>query len=141
MASKYDDALNILAVFHFVIGGLMLFFASVPMVMVLVFNFANWFGGMHGPRMHDAVPATIFMTFMGFVVLSVVVLGICVISAGRCLMKKRGYVFCMVVAAILCIFFPLGTLLGVFTIIVLMQDEVRRMFEGGRSGVVESEGK
>jgi hypothetical protein len=41
--------------------------------------------------------------------------------------------YCLVVAGIECIFMPFGTVLGVFTIIVLMRPSVRNLFgvEGG----------
>jgi len=38
--------------------------------------------------------------------------------------------FCLIVAGIICIFMPLGTILGVFTIIVLVRPSVKAMFEG-----------
>ena len=48
--------------------------------------------------------------------------------AGRYLTKQKNYVFCLVMAGVICMFFPFGTVLGVFTIIVLMRDSVRESF-------------
>ena len=53
--------------------------------------------------------------------------------AGRSLARHRRYTFCLVVAAILCLFVPFGTLLGVFTIIVLVRSTVRARFLGAVS--------
>jgi hypothetical protein len=36
----------------------------------------------------------------------------------------------MVIAALLCMFMPFGTVLGVFTIIVLVRDSVKALFNG-----------
>ncbi len=49
--------------------------------------------------------------------------------AGRKLATRRGRVFCIVVAALSCFSFPLGTALGVFTLIVLMRPSVQALFE------------
>ena len=45
----------------------------------------------------------------------------------------------MVVAGVACTFAPLGTALGVFTIIVLMRDSVKELFEAGTPGLDSTE--
>jgi hypothetical protein len=54
---------------------------------------------------------------------------VCIICAGRYLALQVRYMFCMVMAAIECIFMPFGTVLGVFTIVVLARPSVKEMFE------------
>ncbi len=48
---------------------------------------------------------------------------------GRKISKFRSYTFCMVGASISCLFMPLGTVLGVFTIINLNKPEARQLFQ------------
>lgn len=48
--------------------------------------------------------------------------------AGRFLSGRKKYMFCFVIAAIDCMFAPVGTILGVFTIIVLLRDSVKELF-------------
>ena len=48
--------------------------------------------------------------------------------AGRCLRRRRRYTFCLVVAAISCAFVPFGTVLGIFTLVVLTRPGVKPMF-------------
>lgn len=60
------------------------------------------------------------------------VLAICIAIAGRRLKTYRSYTYCLVIAAIECIFMPLGTVLGVFTIIVLMRPAVKELFDGSQ---------
>ena len=55
------------------------------------------------------------------------------IAAGRKLRGRRSRMFCLVIAGIECAFVPLGTVLGVFTIIVLVKDSVKAMFEANRT--------
>lgn len=49
--------------------------------------------------------------------------------AGRNLVARRRHTFCVVVAALSCMFMPFGTALGVFTLIVLMRPSVKALFD------------
>jgi hypothetical protein len=69
-----------------------------------------------------------FMLMGGAFVLGGWALGFAMIYAGRCLKKRERYTFCLVVAAISCLNMPVGTALGVFTIIVLMRPSVKELF-------------
>lgn len=57
-------------------------------------------------------------------------LSIALFLAGKFLKQQKRYTFCLVMAAISCLFAPLGTVLGVFTIIVLVRDSVKNLFNG-----------
>ena len=59
-------------------------------------------------------------------------LAVLMIVAGRFLAKRQHRTFCIVVAAMACLFMPFGTILGVFTIVVLMRESVQALFEGGK---------
>ena len=52
----------------------------------------------------------------------------CVALAGRELARHGGYTYCLIVAAIECLFMPFGTALGVLTLIVLMRPSVKAQF-------------
>lgn len=52
--------------------------------------------------------------------------------AGYLLARRRGYFFCLVMAGIACTFSPFGTVLGVFTLLVLLRSSVKQLF--GRTG-------
>ena len=56
-------------------------------------------------------------------------LAVCAIIAGRKLKHRKNRTFCMVVAAIECLNMPLGTLLGVFTLVALTQESVSARFQ------------
>jgi hypothetical protein len=59
-------------------------------------------------------------------------LAICLLIAGSYLTSRKHYTFCLVIAAISCMLMPFGTVLGVFTIIVLMRPSVKEMFEADK---------
>lgn len=50
------------------------------------------------------------------------------LAIGR-LRRKTGYTFLTVVSAINCVNMPLGMALGVFTLIVINRDEVKRVLQ------------
>jgi hypothetical protein len=54
----------------------------------------------------------------------------CILMAGRCLSRRKGYSFALVMACVECLFVPFGTILGVFTIVVLSRESVRALFSG-----------
>jgi hypothetical protein len=56
------------------------------------------------------------------------------VFAGRCLRQRRRWMATVVISAINCLNVPLGTLLGVFTIVVVAGDG-RAFFEGQRAAV------
>ncbi|MDX1682946.1 MAG: hypothetical protein R3336_07500 [Phycisphaeraceae bacterium] len=51
--------------------------------------------------------------------------------AGYLLARRKGYMYCMVIAVIESTSFPLGTVLGVFTLVTLLQPEVQELFGRG----------
>ena len=55
-------------------------------------------------------------------------LAVCILLAGRFLSQHKHYMFCLVIAGLLCMITPFGTMLGVFTIIVLVRPSVKLLF-------------
>jgi hypothetical protein len=53
---------------------------------------------------------------------------IVVLIAGRCLSRRKHYTFCFVVGCVGCMVMPFGTVLGVFTILVLNRQSVKELF-------------
>ena len=56
------------------------------------------------------------------------ILAIALLLAGVKLWKKKSRTFCLIVAGVECLSFPLGTLLGVFTLTTLNKDSVKKLF-------------
>jgi hypothetical protein len=56
-------------------------------------------------------------------------MAICILMAGRSLARQRRYLFAFVIACLECFFIPpFGTILGVFTIVVLSRESVKALF-------------
>jgi hypothetical protein len=77
-------------------------------------------------------PPAFFGWFMVGIALLFILAGwafaVVVFLAGRFIASRKHYTFCFVVACIECMFMPFGTVLGVFTIIVLMRQSVKNLF-------------
>lgn len=72
-----------------------------------------------------------FISFASVFILLGFALAICNFLAGKFLKQHSKYMFCFVLSCINCAFAPLGTVLGVFAIIVLVRDSVKALFNGG----------
>jgi hypothetical protein len=71
-----------------------------------------------------------FMGAMGFgIFLFTVALAAAKLRTAFCIKRRRSRTFCMVVAGIGCLGIPYGTILGVFSFIVLGRDSVARTFD------------
>ena len=61
----------------------------------------------------------------GVLAASIVPLGILICLSGHWIAKRRNRIASMVIAGFCCLIFPLGTLLGIFTFVVLNDEEVK----------------
>jgi hypothetical protein len=66
----------------------------------------------------------IFVGVGSFLFLLAITMAICILIAGRCLSRRKGYSFAPVIACIESLFVPVGTILGVFTIIARSRESV-----------------
>lgn len=131
MASETEQ-LRLLAIFHFVVAGIAGLFALFP-ILHLALGLALVSGVL--PDTEAEPGATLvgwfFVLFASTWILCGLAFAVCMAVAGRNLMARRRYTFCLVMAGVACAFVPFGTVLGVFTIILLMKDSVKAMFEPG----------
>ncbi len=100
--NKAQEYLSLLSIFHYIIGGVVAFYSLLPL------TYWNLFG------------ATCFL--LGET------LAISTIVSGRWLRKYKGYWFSLIVAFLLCIYLPLGTVLGILTIVVLSRQSVKQLY-------------
>jgi hypothetical protein len=126
------DHVKLLSIFHFVGAGLGLLGILFVLGHYAIFStiFSNpkmWENQKQGPP-----PPEIFAMFkwmyLAFGLWFFTSLTLNLISA-FCLRARRARTFSLVVAAINCLHIPLGTVLGVFTLIVLVRDSVRELYE------------
>jgi hypothetical protein len=131
------DQIKILAIFHFVVAGIAGLFACFP-IFHLTMGISMLTGGFfpEGTTPTDMpFPFPLFGLMFTLIPAAMILFGwafaICLAISGYFLTKRQRWLFCMVMAGISCIFTPFGTVLGAFTIIVLMRPSVKELFNYG----------
>ncbi|HEU6449689.1 MAG TPA: hypothetical protein VFV23_14750 [Verrucomicrobiae bacterium] len=71
----------------------------------------------------------IFIVFASLFILAGWTFAAFVVVTGRFLARRKHHTFCFVMAAVECMFMPFGTVLGAFTLAVLMQEPVKQLFQ------------
>lgn len=135
-----QNYLDILAISYYVVGALAGLLACLALLYVGLGGVMAFNPHAFGP---DEPPQ-----FVGCLVLSMGLFGlalgwafaIAMIWAGRCLAARRRYEIVVVMAVVGCVFTPLGTILGILTLILLVQPEVKALFAGKGAAVAEAEG-
>lgn len=122
------EHLGLLSIFYYVLGGLTALISCafiIYIIMGLVFLVGSQGNGGASPKALGAL-----FVVAGFMAIIAGWIGAALmVYTGHCLKYRKHYIFCMVIAALCCISVPLGTILGIFTIIVLQRPEVKAIFE------------
>ena len=124
-----QEHLRLLVVFHYVVAGLGALFSCFPLIHLVIgiLMVSGRFDSGSKPP-----PPEVGWVFIGIAL--VIIFGGRAVSAGlayagRCLARREKHTFCLVIAGITCLLCsPFGTVLGVFTIIVLLRPTVKVLF-------------
>jgi len=128
-ASTDREHLRLLTIFYYIWAGLQslgglagLAFMGVGAFIVSSPQFVQannppppWFGAIFA-----GMGALVFVAVEGMAALS--------FFTGRFLSRRQHHTFCVVISALNCMSLPLGTALGVFTILVLQRPSVKALF-------------
>jgi phosphoglycerol transferase MdoB-like AlkP superfamily enzyme len=125
-----QEHLRLLAIFHYVLAGITGLFSLFPvfhLLMGLALALRPDQFGFNGP-LPPAWFGWLFVVFAAAMILMGLTLAGLVLFTARCLSQRRRHLFCLVMAGVECIFVPIGTVLGVFTLIVLVRPTVKELF-------------
>jgi len=124
------EHLKLLSIFHYIVAAMMALAACIP-ILHLVIGYAIASGRLDGSK-HGGPPEFIgwfLVVGAAGAILFGWTLAACTVVAGRSLAQRKRYLFCLVVAGVMAMTcMPFGTVLGVFTIIVLMRPSVKQAF-------------
>src|SRR4029077_12766314 len=130
--NRNEEHLQLLAIFHYVVAGLAALFSFFPLLYTTVgaiFIFAARHGTVKsGEDLPPEFLGWIFAVLGSLLFLIGIAMAICILVAGRSLALRKRYSFVLVMSCIECLFVPFGTILGVFTIVVLSRESVRGLF-------------
>lgn len=122
--------LQLLSIFHYVLAGMLALFSMFP-ILHLIIGIAIVTGQFDQGETSQSPPAFfgwLFIIIPAAMILFGLLLAVAVAISGRRLAQLRHYNYCLIVAAVMCIFMPVGTALGIFSLIVLMRPSVRTLF-------------
>jgi hypothetical protein len=126
------EHLRLLTIGHYIAAGITALFACFPLIHLSIglMLLTNPPTGPEGEQFPSQMFGLMFALFGGALILGGWTIAALTFAAGRSIKARKRHTFCIVVAAISCAFFPLGTILGVFSILVLSRPSVKVMFKG-----------
>lgn len=121
------EHLRLLSVFHYIVGALGCLFALIPLIYV---GMGVLFLVMPGTVNQSSEPPPEFLgwifIFIGSLFFFIAeIISIAILISGKYLKQQRKYNYSFVMACIQCVWVPFGTVLGVFTILVLSRPSVK----------------
>jgi hypothetical protein len=128
LVDRDSEHLRMLSIFHYVLAGLNALMSCL-FILYLVIGIALVIAGAHADE--GAPPAIIGGIFivMGLFALAIgLAVAALLFYAGRFLAQRRHHTYCFVIAILSLLSFPLGTALGVFTLVVLSRPSVKALF-------------
>ena len=126
--SSDKDTLHLLSIFHFVLAALVALMACIPLIHFTV-GLSLIFGGVAEEEPVMGLMGGFFALIAGLIILVGWGIAYMIFLAGKNLDRQEKYQLCLVAGAVLCIFMPLGTILGIFTLVTLNSDSVKKLFE------------
>jgi hypothetical protein len=128
-----EEQLKLLSVFHYVVAGLAALFALFPifhMILGLIMIFApDSLGGKGSPP--PAFFGWFMVAFAAVFICAGWIFAVLVFLNGHFLAQRKHHMFCVVMGAVECIFMPFGTVLGAFTLAVILRESVKKLFIAG----------
>jgi hypothetical protein len=134
-----QEHLRLLAIGHYITGGLSIAFSSIFIFHFVFFLLAtNNPEVFNGPGQTAQSPPTtmmsVFAIMIGLVIVAGWTFGGLTIYAGRCINRRAGRLLTLVLAGLNTMFVPFGTILGVCTLLVLNRPSVKRLYAIPNSG-------
>jgi hypothetical protein len=128
------EHIRLVAILHFVFGGLAMLGILFLLIHYFILHtvFANpdlWKSQPNStPPPKEFFEVFVWMyVFVGLLLASACLLNL---LSGFFLLKRRHRVFSLVIAGLNCLQIPFGTALGILTILVLLRDSVRELYDG-----------
>jgi hypothetical protein len=120
------EHLRLLTLFHYILAGLTAVSSFLPLLM----DWTSLLGelGDLGKEPEVQSIVSLFRIMVWLVVLANLLFAAGLALVGYYLSRRRHRLFCIVMAACNCLAIPVGTVLGIFTIVVLSRDSVKALF-------------
>jgi len=141
--------MTLLVVFHYVLAGMAFLFGLCPLMYVGMGIFMVSGAMPTPPPPPGGGPAAqpppfemmgwMFIAEFGFFFVMLYAAGILACLVGINLQRRKRWTFCIVCSGIQCMFMPFGTVLGIFTIVVLVRESVKDVFKYGEPRISDED--
>ncbi len=136
-----EDHLRLLALFHYIVGGITAAFSCIFLLHffmgIAMLTHPQAFASKNGSGDGmDQFGGWLFTIIGGGAVFGGWTIGGLTAYAGKCLKERKGSTLLMVISVLNCLNMPIGTALGVFTIVVLSRPTVKALFAGQPADIV-----
>ena len=128
MTAELENRIDLLGTLHYVFGVLTALTFSIPIIH-LVIGIVMLMGTINGG---DAAPRAVALAFIIIPLIVIIigwVLAALIIASGYLMRARRSYTFCLTISFLECLLVPLGSILGVFTILALSKEGAAKLFE------------
>ncbi|MBB3796273.1 hypothetical protein ACCQ14_14260 [Xanthomonas sp. NCPPB 2865] len=135
-SASADDLqhLKLLSVFHYVLAAITALFSLFPLIhlfmgiAIITGHLPMTHASADAPSMDPRLFGWFFVVFAAVFIGCGLTLAAFMAYAGRCIAQRRRHLLCLIVAGISCSFMPFGTVVGVFTLVVLLRPQVKALF-------------
>ena len=131
-----EEHLKLLVIFNIIYGVLKTIFTlllSLYMFFVYILlrdpKFYSEYHNMENANLPNAEIMNIIMIIVTAIVVLGFLIGIATLISAQLMKRRKFRGFSIAVACLNCISFPFGTLLGIFTLIVLFRDSVKKLYQ------------
>jgi len=131
-----EEHLKLLVIFHRIYGILVIAFSLLGFLYFLLFNFLLSFSKNYSRFTNEinfqALPQEFLNLFLIIIVVVIIIsltIGVCNLLSAQYIKKRKLRIFSIVIACIDCLSFPLGTILGVMTLVVLSRNSVIEFYK------------
>ena len=131
-----EEHLKLLVLFHRIYGIIVIVFSFLGIGYYMLFSFifrlsqnSSHFALANSIQAPPEEIMHIFMIIIGAFILIGLITGVCNLISAQFIKRRKYRIFSIVVACVDCISFPLGTILGVMTMVVLLRNSVIEFYK------------
>lgn len=134
LSTEDQKHLRLLSIFHYIVAGIQGLFSLFPLIHFTMGAYMFFSPQTFCPAgsLSKCPPPFIGLLLMivgGIFVLLGLTLALGIALNGRFIARHQHWLTCIIIAGLECMLFPFGTVLGVFTIIVLNKPHVKAVFQ------------
>jgi hypothetical protein len=140
-----NEHLRVLSICYYVSAGMNAFFSLFGLLYAFMGLMVTAAASQAASQPSQQAPPAFIAAFFGLFGIGIfsvmVVLAVLKFIAARRLSQRRARTLCMIVAGVTCFGIPVGTVLGVFTFLVLSRPSVEREFDAQASPAAPAVGQ